>query len=206
MLQHCHADLSAGFPFLKIQDFRSESALVFHCRINTQPEKENGWRKTAPSPCLRRGRIDPGFVFPINQQEQTMSNYPTTDFQGDCGESTQQGKPNSVGSDKGLQCNEAASIQGNTDLSTCMRANGGAVVYGITLTGSPGIYDFVVNVDAQGPHGFGSGSMYLAFTDESGDTYYLSIYSSTRSVHTVRYNSEKPAIKRIWWSDYSFSV
>ena len=101
---------------------------------------------------------------------------------------------------------EAAAIDGNTDLSTCMVANGGAKVYGITLTGSPGIYDYVVNVDAQGPSGFGSGSMYLAFTDQSGDTYYLSIYSSSRSVHTVRYNSQQPAIVKMWWSDYSFDV
>jgi hypothetical protein len=60
-----------------------------------------------------------------------------------------------------------------------------------------------VNVDAQGPSGFGSGSMYLAFTDQTGDTYKLSIYSSTRSIHTVRYNSEKPAIFKIQWSNTS---
>ena len=135
-----------------------------------------------------------------------MSNYPTTDFQGDCGEGTERGQPRSAASTKGLQINETASLNGNTDLSTCMRGNDGARVYGITLTGSPGIYDYVVNVDAQGPSGFGSGSMYFAFTDESGDTYYLSIYSSTRSVHTVRYNSKQPAIKKIWWSNYNFSV
>ena len=67
-------------------------------------------------------------------------------------------------------------------------------------------HDYVVNVDAQGPSGFGSGSIYLAFTDQSGDTYYLSIYSSTRSVHTVRYNSEKPSITNIYWSDYGFTA
>ncbi len=135
-----------------------------------------------------------------------MSNYPVTDFQGACGEGTTKDQPKSATSSKGLQPNETASLNGNTDFSTCMVANGGARVYGITLTGSPGIYDYVVNVDAQGPEGFGSGSMYLAFTDESGDTYYLSIYSSHRSVHTVRYNSKQPAIKTIWWSNYSFSV
>jgi hypothetical protein len=132
-----------------------------------------------------------------------MSTYPVTDFQGACGQGDQRGNPKSATSSKGLQPNETASLNGNTDLSTCMVANDGARVYGITLTGSPGIYDYVVNVDAQGPSGFGSGSMYLAFTDESGDTYHLSIYSSTRSVHTVRYNSKQPAIKKIWWSNYS---
>jgi hypothetical protein len=134
-----------------------------------------------------------------------MSNYPITEFQGECGEG-QKNSPKSAVSVKGLQPNEQASLNGNTDLSTCMRGNDNACVYGITLTGSPGIYDYVVNVDAQGPSGFGSGSLYLAFTDESNDTYFLQIYSSHRSVHTVRYNSQNPAIKKIWWCNYSFDV
>ena len=45
--------------------------------------------------------------------------------------------------------------------------------------------------------------MYLHFTDETGDRYALSIYSSSRSVHTVRYNSQKPAIVKIEWSNTS---
>ncbi len=133
-----------------------------------------------------------------------MSNYPVTDFQGACGQGTS--GPQSAVSSKGLQVNEQASVNGNTDLSTCLVANGNGCVYGITLTGSPGIYDFVVNVDAQGPSGFGSGAMHLAFTDASGDTYYLKVYSSSRSVHTVRYNSQQPAIMKIWWSNYDFNA
>ncbi|MFT3875444.1 MAG: hypothetical protein QM708_03295 [Propioniciclava sp.] len=133
-------------------------------------------------------------------------NYPITEFQGDCGECTQKGHHYTVRSGKGLQPNEQASIQGNTDLTTCIRSNDGGRVYSIILTGSPGVYDYVVNVDAEGPRGFGSGSMYLAFTDEDNETYYLSIYSSTRSVHTVRYNSDTPAIKAIHWSNYRFTA
>lgn len=132
--------------------------------------------------------------------------YPVTDFTGECGEGKEKGSPRSVSSSKGLQPNEQASVNGNTDLSTCLIGNGNARVYYITMTGSPGSYDYVVNVDAQGPSGFGSGYLHLAFTDESGDTYYLKIYSSTRSVHTVRYNSESPAIKKIYWSDYDFDA
>ena len=112
-------------------------------------------------------------------------------FNGNCGNNS------SAESSAGLQNNCAVQLNGNTDLSSCMTANDGACVYGITLTGSPGIYDYVLNVDAQGPSGFGSGSMYLAFTDQTGDTYKLSIYSSTRSTHTIRYNSYKQAIFRI---------
>lgn len=118
-------------------------------------------------------------------------------FEGQCGENS------SAKSQYGLQVNQQVQLNGNSDLSSCVRANDGGCVYGITLTGSPGIYDYVVNVDAQGPSGFGSGSMYLAFTDQSGDTYKLSIYSSYRSTHTVRYNSEAPSIMKFQWSNTS---
>ena len=86
--------------------------------------------------------------------------YPITDFTGACGEGTERGNPMSVSCVKGLQPNEQASVNGNTDLNTCLVANGHGCVYSITLTGSPGYYDYVVNVDAQSPSGFGSGSMY----------------------------------------------
>ncbi len=91
-------------------------------------------------------------------------------------------------------------VDGQEDLSHIITFNDGGCVYGMTLTGSPGLYDFVVNVDAQGPKGAFSGSGHLRFQDESGDVYELSIYSSTRSTHTVRYNSEKPNIVKVEWS------
>ncbi|MGO8902982.1 MAG: hypothetical protein ACLQU5_32265 [Isosphaeraceae bacterium] len=117
------------------------------------------------------------------------------DFKGNPGQNSE------AKSDIGLQPKETVRINGNSDLSTCIQANDGGCVYGITLTGSPGFYDYVLNVDAQGPSGAFSGQMYLSFTDESGDTYCLAIYSSTRSVHTVRYKSKKPAIIKIKWSN-----
>jgi hypothetical protein len=129
-----------------------------------------------------------------------IMDYPVCDFTGPCGESD---TFLCATSERGLQVNEQVKLNGNTDLHTCIRANDDGCVYSITLNGSPGSYDYVVNVDAQGPHGVSSGSMYLAFTDESGDTYHLGIYSSHRSVHTVRYDSEKPAIKKIFWSNKS---
>jgi hypothetical protein len=84
----------------------------------------------------------------------------------------------------------------------------GARVYGITLTRSSGIYihQYVVNVDVQGPKGALSGSMYLAFRDREGDTYYLSIFDSARKGHTAGYNSKNPAIVKIWWCNYDFKV
>lgn len=103
----------------------------------------------------------------------------------------------------GMAVNSEVSINGSSNLYNIIRFNDNGCVYGITLTGSPGAYDYVINVDAQGPKGFGSGSGYLAFTDKSGDTYKLSIYSSTRSVHTVRYNSHQPEIVKIEWNNHS---
>jgi hypothetical protein len=122
-------------------------------------------------------------------------NYPVADYQGGCGENSSAGLVNSV------NIPYTVAINGNVDLSGCVIANDNGKVFGITVTGSPGIYDYVVNVDAQGPEGIGSGYMYLAFTDETDDTYELKIYSSYRSVHTVRYNSQSPIIKQIQWSN-----
>lgn len=98
---------------------------------------------------------------------------------------------------------EEVAINGNTDLHTTIMFNGGGCVYGIRVERHPGLYDYAVFVDAQGPSGFGSGSGYLAFTDETNDTYKLSIYSSRRSVHSVRYNSKKPKIVKIQWNNTS---
>jgi len=129
-----------------------------------------------------------------------------SDFMGTCGEGRVRGVPMVVTSAEGLQINGQVNISGSKDLSTCLVGNNGACVYRISLTKVEGtrIYDYVLNVDAKGPEGFGSGSLYLAFTDDSGDTYRLSIYSSTRSMHTLAYNSERPVIKKIAWSDYDF--
>lgn len=90
-------------------------------------------------------------------------------------------------------------IDGQDDLSQIITFNDGGCVHGISLTGSPGIYDYVLNIDAQGPKGAFSGSGHLKFHDESGDCYKIFIYSSTRSVHTLRYNSKKPNIIKVEW-------
>ncbi len=124
--------------------------------------------------------------------------YPVSDFTA-----KKTGENSSAERRDGMTVNSEASINGLSQLHDIIKFNNNGCVYGITLTGSPGVYDYVINVDAQGPKGFGSGSGYLAFTDKSGDTYKLSIYSSTRSVHTVRYNSEKPEIVKIEWNNHS---
>jgi hypothetical protein len=132
------------------------------------------------------------------------SNYPSVDFRGDCGEGTERGKPKSASS-SGMQPFQSATINGGP-VSNCVVGNDGAVVYDITLIKTAGIYDYRITVDGQGPSGIGSGYFHLAFTDESGDTYFLKLYSSTREQHTVDYNSGKPNIVKIWWSDYDFDA
>lgn len=102
--------------------------------------------------------------------------------------------------DQNWKVNSDLIIDGQENLSKTVTFNDEGCVYGMTLTGSPGYYDYVVNVDAQGPKGAFSGSGHLRFTDKSGDSYELSIYSSTRSTHTVRYNSDDPEIVKVeWW-------
>lgn len=100
-----------------------------------------------------------------------------------------------------LQPRQDVTIDGNLDLSPYVQFNDGGKVYHITLQSSPGIYDYVLQVDAEGPSGMFSGGGHLKFTDETGDVYKLYIYSSHRSVHTVRYNSSKPGIVKIEWSN-----
>lgn len=131
-----------------------------------------------------------------------LTNYPTVNFQGDCGEA--EGSPKSATSN-GMQPFQSATINGGPT-SNCMVSNDNGVIFSITLLSIPGIYDYQIAVDAQGPSGPFSGSFYLAFTDESGDTYYLSIFSSKRETHTVDYNSSSPNIVKIWWCDDSFDA
>jgi hypothetical protein len=66
------------------------------------------------------------------------------------------------------------------------------------------IYKYRIEVEAEGPHGFGSGSGYLLFTDKAGDSYSLRIFDSSRKVHYVEYNSDHPEIVKIQWSNNPF--
>jgi hypothetical protein len=127
----------------------------------------------------------------------------TANFTGDCGECTN--GYYSATSTGGMQPNQSATVNGNSP-QNCVVANDGGTVFAIELQSIAGLYNYQVRVDAQGPKGAFSGSMYLAFEDQTGDVYYLSIFSSTREWHEVSYNSSQPAIVKIYWSDYSFTV
>ncbi len=62
------------------------------------------------------------------------------------------------------------------------------------------LYDYGISVHGRGPKGLTSGSGYLHFTDESGDTYNLSIWLHAASSHKLDYNSDQPMIVKISWN------
>ncbi len=105
---------------------------------------------------------------------------------------------------EGMMVNSEVAINNSSNLQDFIKFNNQGCIFSITLTGSPGIYDYVLTVDGQGPSGLTSGSGYLRFTDKTGDKYHLSLYSSTRSAHTLRYNSKQPEIVKIEWSNTRF--
>ena len=84
-----------------------------------------------------------------------------------------------------------------------MVANNNGAVFSIELKKTTGIYQYQLNVDAQGPEGLFSGSMYLYFTDQSGDRYLLTVFRHARDTHTLDYNSSAPAITQIEWNNNS---
>lgn len=129
-----------------------------------------------------------------------MSN---SNFQGDCGEA--KSGYYSASCPGGMPVGNFATVNGNSP-QQCVIANDGGTVFAIQLIETAGIYDYQVRVEAQGPRGIFSGSMYLAFQDMTGDVYYLAITASKREWHEVSYNSSNPAIQRIFWSDVSFDV
>ncbi|HEX2685727.1 MAG TPA: hypothetical protein VHN14_03875 [Kofleriaceae bacterium] len=140
----------------------------------------------------------------MSKDDAKTSDYPTVDFKGDCGEA-KGGTPHMAQSSTGLQPFQSATVNGNPP-NICVVGNDGATVFGISLTTTTGFYAYQIGVDGRGPKGVGSGSFYLAFTDQSDDTYYLKLFSSSRERHTVDYNSKLPNIVKIWWSNHDFTV
>lgn len=110
----------------------------------------------------------------------------------------------------GIAVGDNMVINGLKSLSSIIKFNDGGCVYGIRLIRNPSFfslwqYEYEIEVDAEGPRGFGSGRGYLRFTDMTGDTYSLSIESSTRKKHVVDYRSEQPYIVKVEWSNTSFN-
>jgi hypothetical protein len=94
-------------------------------------------------------------------------------------------------------------INGSTDLSGCVVGPHGASVTSAYVTNQPPLtyerFAFGVWVYGQGPSGFGSGSLELTFTDQTGSDYSVKLYSSTPAWHYVDYNSTSPGIISMRW-------
>lgn len=143
-----------------------------------------------------------GSPWVVNRQGDILHLVPATESHvvfttGDAG----QVRGTAVAAQGALFPGDKVEINGTTDLSGIIVGNNNARVYSITMDHSSSYYSFMVEVDCQGPKGLLSGSMYLWFLDESGDEYKLWIFLSDRSKHVVRFDSDKPGIKQIRWSD-----
>ncbi|MGW5365152.1 eCIS core domain-containing protein [Actinopolymorpha pittospori] len=95
-------------------------------------------------------------------------------------------------------------INGSTDLSRVIVGNSGACIYSLTMDTTAAYYDFLVQADGRGPSGPFSGTLWLKFVDETGDVYSLSLFLSDRRTHEVRFDSTRPGIREIQWSDSMF--
>lgn len=136
-------------------------------------------------------------------------------FKGDCGEAKGK-KPKKVTCTerKGMKPGSAWKDNGAcvVESTDCIVGNDGAEVISIELTKNElakhPVYKYVIEVNAFAPKGIGTGSFYLAFTDASGDTYYLKVYDEYffNDNHTVKYNSNKPNIVDIYWCNHSFTI
>ncbi|MCP2678486.1 hypothetical protein NHF45_02945 [Maricaulaceae bacterium NA33B04] len=127
----------------------------------------------------------------------------TVNFEGDCGQ-CDNGYFGAKSSTL-MEVEQSATINGDSP-SKCMLANDGGKVFNIDLKANAGVYDYQIQVEAQGPVGAFSGYMHLAFQDDTDDVYYLKIVSSKKLWHTVSYDSSRPGIKAIYWSDKDFTV
>ncbi len=61
------------------------------------------------------------------------------------------------------------------------------------------LYDFTIWVHGAGPKKGLFSTTRMTFTDRSGDTYTLNLYSSIKRDHFLNYHSSDPAIVRITW-------
>lgn len=175
-----------------------DAVFTFDCPTGVYPNSVAGGSsfraKSGAGDWLPQGQV-PSQGHPLFVQYEVSPSAMQGHFTGRCGQNS---FATSVG---GLQPGQRVVLNGSTDLSNCIVANNNAAVFSISLNQVSGIYSYVVSVDAQGPEGVFSGSMYLYFTDQSGDRYLLTVFRHARAIHTVSYNSPAPAIVKIEWSN-----
>lgn len=175
----------------------------FDCPTGIYPNSCSGGTnfqaKAGDGPWLPPGQV-PTKGHPLFIRFNVMPGIVQGSFTGTCGQNS------SAVSEAGLQPAQSVVLNGKTDLSSCMVANDHGAVFGIRLDkisedNVSEIYEYQLSVDAQGPKGIFSGSMYLYFTDQSGDRYLLTVFDHDRKRHTLQYNSSAPAIMKIEWNN-----
>ncbi len=88
----------------------------------------------------------------------------TANFEGQCGEC--RSGYYSAHSVAGLRPGQSAAVNGAPP-ENCVKANDGGTVYAVSVISNAGFYSWQIRIDAKGPSGIGSGSLYLAFRDQS---------------------------------------
>jgi len=176
----------------------TDTAFTFDCPTGVYPNSVSGGSsfqaRSGTGDWLPTGQV-PTQGHPLFVRYEVTPAAMQGHFTGQCGQNSY------ATSAAGLQPGQSVVLNGSSDLSHCVVANNNAAVFGISLNQISGVYSYQVTVDAQGPEGAFSGSMYLYFTDQTGDRYLLTVFRHARDKHTVSYNSAAPAIVKIEWSN-----
>jgi hypothetical protein len=176
----------------------SDTAFTFDCPTGLYPNSVSGGSrfqaKSSSGDWLPAGQV-PTQGHPLFIRYEVLPGALQAHFTGRCGQNSH------ATSAAGLHPGQSVILNDRRDLSRCIVANDNAAVFKISLQQCTGTYSYQVIVDAQGPEGPFSGSMYLYFTDQTGDRYLLTIFRHARARHTVSYNSAAPAIVKIEWSN-----
>lgn len=109
-------------------------------------------------------------------------------------------------SQEGLSVGNRMTINGKDNLSSIISFRTGGYVSKIELVSNNSIegeepdcsYAYRIWITGAGPK---KGSGYLVFTDRTGDYYRISLTSTIERRHYLRYNSSKPEIIAVQWSD-----
>jgi hypothetical protein len=117
------------------------------------------------------------------------------DFTGTCGRSS---SATSIG---GLHEGQRVKLNGNPDLSDCTKMNYGACISDIVLEArNPQTKMSKLTIDKHNPTD-PKGEIYFGFTDETPITYWFLMYSKDIDASVINYDSDKPVIHKILWSD-----
>jgi hypothetical protein len=121
-----------------------------------------------------------------------------------------------------LNPGDRVAIDGSLDLSPWIVGHGGACVFSIEMMYQSKVGgNYVINIVAQGPAGFFSGSLGLTFSTRTeptleqfqsegdsalGEFWNYDIYSSTKKQHSKPFHTDRPSIETIRWFHRTWPV